>query len=152
MSNAYSRHDLGWGKCVSAGPWACCLVPLPNVYWLQGDRWASSSYICSVAVVLGSWAVRGSGALGFGASLWPEACVELAWLWVQVCAPSLGIPCFCWARSVVCTWLVNTCMPYFGKFLSLFLPGDYLACVYPPSFTYGSCCLAVTGIKVALNF
>lgn len=34
----------------------------------------------------------------------------------------------------MCTWLVNTCMLYFGKFLSLFFPGDYLAFAYPPSF------------------
>lgn len=105
----------------------------------------------------------GAGIMGWegfgGFSLWCHVPAfgqkpVLGWpcLWAKVCALGLGIPCFCWERSVVCTWLVNTCMPYFGKVLSLFLPEDHLVCAYPPSFPYGSCCLAVTGIIVALNF
>lgn len=69
---------------------------------------------------------------GFG--LWPEACVGLA----LPLGTGLGLQSWdsllCCESSMVCTWLVNTCMLYFWKFFSLFLPGDYLACAYHPSF------------------
>lgn len=65
----------------------------------------------------------GTGGHGLGGAWWLWALVPchscLGWpcLWAQVCALGVGIPCFCWERRVVYTWVVNICMLYFGKFL-----------------------------------
>lgn len=65
----------------------------------------------------------GTGDHGLGSGWWLWALMPcpslLSWpcLWAQVCAFGLGIACFCWERRVVCTWVVDTCMLYSGKFL-----------------------------------